>query len=309
MVALKRISRVLAAAALFLIPVLCVGPVSARAQAAGMVVTSQKTFQARGVVRELKPGGKTVVIQHEDVTNYMPAMTMPFDVKDDAELKGLQPGDAVTFRINVTDRDAWIDHITKLGAAQSAPPAQPAVHPNWRVVRDVELLKVGDALPEYRFTNELGRVVSTRDFKGQALVFTFFFTRCPYPTFCPFLSRSFEDAQTKLKTMADGPANWHLLSISFDTETDSPATLKAYAEVYHYDPEHWSFVTGDLGDISAIADQVGAYFGHDESGGITHNLRTVVVDAQGRIQRVFTDNRWTSDELVAEIVKAAQAKL
>ena len=58
--------------------------VSARAQGVETVVANQKTFQARGVVRELKPGGKTVVIQHEDVTNYMPAMTMPFDVKDGA---------------------------------------------------------------------------------------------------------------------------------------------------------------------------------------------------------------------------------
>jgi protein SCO1/2 len=307
MSSLKRVSivMVLAARVLLFTAVLINGPVSARAQAAETAATSQKTFHARGVVRELKPDGTTVVIQHEEVTNYMPAMTMPFDVKDTGELKGLQPGDGVTFQIIVTDRDAWIDHITKLNATQ---PAQPAAHPNWRVVRDVEPLKVGDALPEYHFTNEFGRAVSTRQFKGQALVFTFFFTRCPYPTFCPFLSHSFEDTQTKLKTMAGGPANWHLLSISFDTETDSPAALKAYAGAYHYNPEHWSFVTGDLTEISAIADQVGAYFGHDESGGITHNLRTVVVDAQGRVQRVFTDNRWTSDELVAEIVKAAQAK-
>ena len=301
---LKRvpIATVLAAQVLLFTAVLVNGPVPARAQAAA---TSQKTFPARGVVRELKPDGTTVVIQHEDVTNYMPAMTMPFDVKDPGELKGLQPGDSVAFRINVTDRDAWIDQITKLSAAQ---PAQAAARPNWRVVRDVEPLKVGDALPEYHFTNELGRAVSTREFKGQAMVFTFFFTRCPYPTFCPFLSHSFADTQTKLQAMPGGPANWHLLSISFDTEIDSPSTLKAYAGVYHYDPEHWSFVTGDLTEISAIADQVGAYFGHDESGGITHNLRTVVVDTQGRVQRVFTDNRWTSDDLAAEIVKAAQAK-
>jgi len=301
----KKMSLALVAPVLFLTAVSCMEPVSARAQAADNAAASQKTFQARGVVRELKPGGKTVVIRHEDVANYMPAMTMPFDVKDDAELKGLQPGDGITFQINVTDRDAWIDHITKLS---TPPPVQPAARPKWRVVRDVELLKLGDALPEYHFTNELGRAVSTREFKGQALVFTFFFTRCPYPTFCPFLSHSFEDTQTKLQAMAGGPANWHLLSISFDTEIDSPATLKAYAGMYHYDPKQWSFATGDLTEITAIADQVGAYFGHDESGGITHNLRTVVVDAQGRVQRVFTDNRWTSDELAAEIVKAAQAK-
>jgi len=84
--------------------------------------------------------------------------------------------------------------------------------------------------------------------------------------------------------------------------------LKAYAGRYgNYDPAHWSFLTGDLTEITAMADQVGESFWHDGPG-ITHNLRTVVVDAQGRVQRIIPENKWTSDELVAEMVKAAQAK-
>ena len=39
-----------------------------------------------------------------------------------------------------------------------------------------------------------------------------------------------------------------------------------------------------------------------------HNLRTVVVDAQGRVQKVFIGNEWKVEDLVAEIVKAAAAK-
>src|SRR5258708_2176898 len=91
---LKRVPIVivLAARVLLFAAILINGPVPARAQTPA---PNQKPFPARGVVRELKPDGKTVVIQHEDVTNYMPAMTMPFDVKDPDELKGLQPGDAV----------------------------------------------------------------------------------------------------------------------------------------------------------------------------------------------------------------------
>src|SRR5437879_9863043 len=37
-----------------------------------------------------------------EIPGYMPAMTMPFDVKDAQEIVGLQPGDAISFRMIVT---------------------------------------------------------------------------------------------------------------------------------------------------------------------------------------------------------------
>jgi len=281
------------------------GTAAAAGNPAASSSTNQQVFQVKGVVKELQPDGKTIVIKHEEVPNYMPAMTMPFEVKSTNELRGLRPGDAVAFQMIVTDADAWIDHIAKLNAAQ---PAEPPPRPALRLARDVDPLKTGDLLPEYHFTNELGQAVSTRQFKGQALVFTFFFTRCPYPTFCPLMANNFEETQKKLLALPHGPANWHMLSISFDPEFDTPALLKAYADRYNYNPEHWNFVTGALIDVTAIGDQVGEYFGHDETGAVVHNLRTVVVDAQGRVQKIIPENKWTSDELVAEIVKAAAVK-
>jgi len=53
---------------------------------------------------------------------------------------------------------------------------------------------------------------------------------------------------------------------------------------------------------------VGLQFWKDPQGGINHNLRTVVVDARGRVQRIFTENKWTVEELTDEIVQAAAAK-
>lgn len=268
--------------------------------------TNQQIFQVKGVVKELKPDGKTVVIKHEAVPHYMEAMTMPFEVRDTNELRGLQSGDTVSFNMIVTDTDAWIDHVTKMNVPRIA---ELPSRPTFRQVRDVDPLQVGDLLPEYHFTNELSQAINTKDFKGQAFAFTFFFTRCPYPTFCPLMSSNFEAAEKKLRAMANAPTNWHLFSISFDTEVDSPTMLKAYAERYNYDPNHWNFLTGDLVDITAIGDQVGEYFGHDETGGgITHNLRTVVIDTRGRVQKIIPDNKWTSDELVDELIKAAQVK-
>lgn len=280
-------------------------PQSASAPSAG-ASTNLQYYDAHGVIKELQPDGKTVVIAHEAVTNYMPAMTMPFEVRNTNELRGLRVGDTVNFRLVVTDKEGWIDRVTKSGTViVTDNSTQPLVH----VVRDVPILKEGDLLPDYQFTNQLGQVENLGQQRGKAFVFTFFFTRCPYPEFCPFLANNFQDVQNKMLARAGGPANWRLFSISFDTENDSPAMLKSYAERYKYNPAHWSFLTGDLQDITAIGDQVGEIFGRDGStGGINHNLRTVVVDTQGRITSIIIGNKWTSDELVAQLVKAAQVK-
>jgi len=56
-----------------------------------------QTFLVNGLVKELELDGKTVVIQREAVSNYMAAMTMPFQVRDPKELRGLKPGDAISF--------------------------------------------------------------------------------------------------------------------------------------------------------------------------------------------------------------------
>jgi protein SCO1/2 len=273
-----------------------------------LIETNLQTYTVRGVVKELQPDGKTVLIKHEEVTNFMPAMTMPFEVKNTNQLKGLKPGDAVEFSMVVGNYDAWISqiHITNWMAASNAPVSMVksnSLPEGVRVVKDVEALSLGDELPEYHFTNELGRAISTREFRGQAFAFTFFFTRCPFPTFCPKLSGNFQDAQKKLLSMTNAPANWHLFSISFDVKQDTLEELKAYGERYAYDPAHWSFLTGNLDEITAIGDSVGENFGHDETGGVTHNLRTVVINAKGRVQKIWRNNDWTGDDLAAELLE------
>ncbi len=261
-------------------------------------------FEARGVVRELKPDGKTVVIAHEEIPGYMAAMVMPFEVKEPQELSGLAAGDTVSFQLIVGATNGWIEQVKKLDVPRAV-----QLPPTLRVVHDVEPLKEGDLLPDYTFTNELGYAVNLAQFRGQALAITFIFTRCPFPNFCPQMSRNFAETQEILKIMKTAPTNWHLFSLSFDPEYDTPAVLKTYAENFHADPARWSFLTGALIDITAITEQTGLQFWRENPGEpISHNLRTVVVDTQGRVQKIIANNNWTSDELVAEMVKAAAMK-
>ena len=42
-----------------------------------------------------------------------------------------------------------------------------------------------------------------------------------------------------------------------------------------------------------------------DEGVLNHNLRMVVIDVSGRVQKVFQGNSWTTEEMVAEMVKGA----
>jgi protein SCO1/2 len=250
---------------------------------------------AKGTVMELKPDGRTVVIRHEAVSNYMAAMTMPFKVKAPEELAGLHRGDEISFQLQVAESESWVEHITKIGTVSLPPTPTPTEAPARRP---------GHPLLDYKFTNELGQAVSLNDFRGQALAITFFYTRCPLPDYCPRLSKNFQAAQQKLESLSGAPTNWHLLSVSFDTEFDSPQMLKAYGNMYQYDPKHWSFLTGPADKIGELARQANLTYQYD-AGTFNHDFRTLIIDAAGRLQMVFPTSGDLSDQIVAEIIKAA----
>ena len=246
---------------------------------------------------DIRLDGRTVVIRHDAISNYMDAMTMPFKVKDPNELAGLQNGDEISFRLQVTDVESWVDHVVKTGAG--ARPVAPVPAPPPSPAR-------GHPLLDYKFTNELGQAVSLNDFRGQALAITFFYTRCPLPDYCPRLSKNFQAAQQKLESQSDAPANWHLISVSFDTEFDTPAMLKASGNSYQYDPKHWTFLTGPADRIAELARQADLTYRYD-AGTFNHDFRTLIIDASGHLQMVFPTSGDLSDQIVQELIKAAAA--
>jgi protein SCO1/2 len=265
--------------------------------------SNEQSFAARGIVKELNPGGRTVLVSHEAITNYMEGMTMPFKVKESQELTGLAAGDRISFRLHVTETESWIGQIAKIGTVpldKGRQVASPMATEGPASVPSQPLLA-------FKFTNELGQAVRLDDFRGQALAITFFFTRCPIPDFCPRLSKNFQEASRKLSSLKDGATNWHFLSVSFDTEMDSPRVLKAYGEMYHYDPAHWSFLTGPADKVGELARASNVTFERD-GGSFNHNFRTLIIDPTGHLQTVFPTGGDLSDAIVEEILKAAAVK-
>jgi len=262
---------------------------------------SKKIYHTRGVVREIESPTRAR-IAHETIPGYMEAMTMPFDAKNTNEFANLKAGDQVTFDLVVTENDGWVEHVARTVEARpvTGNTNQGVTYSKSRIV---EPLSTGDEVPNYAFVNEEGKAIHLGDFKGQALGVTFIFTRCPFPTFCPKMSSNFEKIAAEL-SKPGSPTNWHLLSISFDPEFDTPARLKEYAKRFTRDSAKWNFATGDKSDIESFTEQLGLVF-MSRNGTIEHNLRTAIIDPRGNLRQIYIGNEWDVDEFVSEMKKAA----
>jgi protein SCO1/2 len=268
-----------------------------------------KLFTVSGVVKSIETDLSRARIHHEEIPDYMKEMTMPFNIGNTNEWASIQTDDTISFLLHVADGRSWIDGVEKLSAEVPSLDELSKTAP-WRRVREVEPLMAGDLLPDYSMTNQLSKPISFEQYRGKALAITFIYTRCPLPDFCPKMNKQFLSAQQKLKALEDAPDNWQFLSISFDPVNDTPERLKFYASAYQYDPEKWSFATGAMIEIDALTEQFGLMFYRSENTVMDwdHNLRTVLVDPQGKIQEILIGNTWSTDELVEKMLKLARGE-
>lgn len=263
-----------------------------------------RSFVARGVIRELPVGGQTVVVRHEEIAGFMPKMTMEFSVRDTNELRGLLAGNTITFRVRANETESWIEGIQRADTNSPAPPVES--DPSSSSLLHIARLKPGDVMPDAELVAEDGSKIKLSDFEGRALAFTFLFTRCPLPDFCPRMNQHFNGARNLLLQQSDGPTNWQFLSISFDPEFDLPSVLARYAYSYRgQNADRWLFAAAPTNVMASIVPLLDFRFAN-EGGSFAHNLRTVVLDPQRRIYRQFEGNKWKAEQLANAIAEAAQ---
>lgn len=263
---------------------------------------AMQTYDVRGIVRRIADDRREATIKHEAIPGFMMAMTMDFTVKNTNDLHNIAPGDEITFKLLVTETNSWIASIRFVShVIENVTNKEVIFH-----APTVEL-KPGDLLPDFTLTTEIGRPVHFSDYRGRVLAFTFFFTRCPLPDFCPRMDLNFAEARNLLRaTPAAALPNWQFLSISFDPEFDLPDTLANYATYYRQtDADRWLFSVADTNTLARLAPLLDLKVEHEDNT-ISHNLRTVVLDPQGRIARQFDGNQWTPKELADAMLAAGR---
>jgi protein SCO1/2 len=141
------------------------------------------------------------------------------------------------------------------------------------------------------------------------VVLTFIYTSCPMPTFCPLMDRHFARIQSRLKT-DPSLERVHLISVSFDPITDTPAVLNKHATELGADPKYWTFLTGDRDAIDQFAMRFGVSVSRDlnDPKNITHNLRTAIIDPRGAFVKAYTGNEWTPEQVLTDLGHVEKSK-
>jgi len=259
-----------------------------------------RTYQLTGQILVVKPETKEVLIKHQDIPGFMPAMTMPYIVNDAAILKDRAAGDLITATLKVAPDGAYLSAITKTGSAPLPEDARTEIP----VAANIHFLQPGDTVPDTALKDQHGKPIALTDFKGSAAAITFIYTRCPLPQYCPLMDRRFAEVQ---KLAANDPAlagKIRLLSVSFDPKSDRPEVLREHAKKLDADPKVWRFATADESVVDRFAAQFGVNVIREKDGSITHNLRTAVIDPSGHVRSIVDNNAWTADELVRSLKDA-----
>jgi protein SCO1/2 len=267
------------------------------------------SYSGSGVVQQVISNEHLITIHHKEIPGYMPEMTMDFKVKDPDELNGVVPGSDITFNLLVLEDDAWVENVQVIGfhpeivAGNAAATHDPSSE-----------LKQGESWPDEELTAEDGHRIHFSDFKGRCLAFTFFFTRCPLPDFCPRMNRKFAEACSLLSPGSSewinsgDRTNFCFLSISFDPDIDTPERLASYAREYRQSETNlWMFAVASSKVLADLAPRVGLMVSR-QGVGISHNLRTVVLDPEGRVYRRLDGNRWTPQELTSAMKDALNSE-
>jgi protein SCO1 len=261
-----------------------------------------KNYQLTGLVVGKNNLTHEIIVKHEDIPGFMPAMTMPYTVKDTTSFSSVQPGDRIAATLVVAGGGGnfWLENLKIEDSSQRGQVLETSTP---------EAAMPGASVPDVPLVNEAGKVIHFRQFRGKALLVTFIYTRCPFPNFCPLISSHFAAIHRELEKQPGIYRKTHLLSISFDPNYDKPPILKKYGLAYLDSPsgfEQWDFASPAPADLHKLAQAFGLYYVQNGNQ-IAHSMDTVLISPKGRVVTSWTDNQWQVGEVLAALVKEAEA--
>jgi protein SCO1 len=264
---------------------------------------SPTTYVLTGRVISKQPATRQLIIDNDDIPGFMSAMTMPYAVKDPGGFQRVQPADVIRADVIVEQPGKfWLEHLTVIGKAAGRPSIEGP---------SPQALMIGDKVPDVPLVNEDGKTLHFAELKGKAVLLTFVYTRCPFPDYCPLISRQFSAIQKELAKNPDDYKRTHLVSISLDPKYDKPPVLREYGLTYlDHDSkgfEHWDFVSTTPEDLQKLTGSFGLSYA-EENSQISHSLNTILLAADGTVADMWPGNEWQTSE-VLDVMRHASASL
>ena len=255
-------------------------------------------YPVTGMVLKVDRASNTFTASIQAIRGFMPAMAMPFEVRQRKELDGLVPGAAVEFMLVVDQTSSHAERIrvVRYQSAEQDPLAASRLKLLTQIAGAAprKVLAIGETVPDFRLTNQKRRPVALPDLRGKVVAINFIYTSCALPNFCLRIANNFGVLQKRFQRQLG--RDLVLLTVTFDPVHDTPEVLAQYAAQWNADPATWHFLTGPARDVQRVCHLFGVDVFPDE-GLMNHSLHTAIIDRQGKMVANIEGNQFTADQL------------
>ena len=261
---------------------------------------STKHYTLTGQVLAKNESAGQLSVDNDNVPGFMSAMTMTYPVQDPQGLQQVQPGDRIKADVVVQKggTNYWLQHLTITDkSARGSVAATTKPHQ----------LLLGEKVPDVPLVNQDGKTLHLADFMGKAVLLTFIYTRCPFPTFCPLISSEFAAIHSDLAQTPPVYGKTHLLSVSLDPSYDTAPVLRKYGLAYLKDDAsgfaNWDFVSTSPADLQRLASAFGLEYSV-QNNQIVHSMSTILLAPDGTVKQIWPGNQWKTSEVLAALKDA-----
>jgi len=152
-------------------------------------------------------------------------------------------------------------------------------------------------LPDATLVDQSGRAFRLSALRGRPVLIEFFYTSCP--AICGLLASQFQAGFERLIAEPERP-EVRLLSVSFDPERDTVMELADYAARLGVDGRIWRVARASYSaELQSLLDAFGVIVLPDGAGGFIHNTAIYLVDAEGRLARIYDPD--AAERAIAEL--------
>lgn len=277
-------------------------PGDAGKPAAGLATLPvQERYPLTGEILRVDSARKVLVVRHEAIGDFMPAMTMELAASA-GDVALAKPGQRIRAEL-VPGKDGADFRLEKIwpddrGLTETVGAVARQLREETHTRGKNAYREVGEAAPDFALYDQGGGVVQASRFRGKQIMLNFIFTRCPDAKMCPASTAKMMATQRLAKDA--GVTSLELVSITLDPAFDTPGVLREYADLRGIDTTNFSFLTGPESAIRDILTQFGviAQFQGDL---LQHTLATLLINADGKIAFRADGSMWEPKDFVARM--------
>jgi protein SCO1 len=140
---------------------------------------------------------------------------------------------------------------------------------------------IGRPLGDYTLLDRKGHPLRLASYRGKPLLVSLIYTKCSES--CPVTTRYLGNA-VKIMSEALGADSFSVLSVGFDTDSDTPQAMQQFAAQAGIDFPNWEFASGDPATLKELTRDLGFRY-RPTMMGFEHISELSIIDPDGKVYR------------------------